>query len=470
MLAYADTESERITDNERGREQHGTGKLMWSKPGLGRSTLLYVDDHLIVLTEHGRLLVIEPSPEAFEVVSDFTPRGPDAKLALEFPAWNAPVLSRGILYVWQGPAPRSRPASSFVAHCYPRIPDRRSYHVSQRTTVAACLLSAAFGVDVLAQPAPQEPDTFLRKHIGFARKDLDAVHGGEVVTKVLKTKEGSEIAVFGIARVETNLPTFFEIVKQVEAYQSENITKIGGISTPPVAADFNSLAFPAADVESFRKCRPGKCDIKVAAPTMERLKREVDWKAPNPGVRLNGIVRGMALSYMTAYMKGGNKALAVYHDKKKPLAAAEALEGVLQQSPYMVEYLPDLFRYMREYPDYPLDSVTDVFYWAEESFGLKPTITLNHAVVHEPPEGDSGMVIVKQLYASHYFQATVNLVALVKDTGAGAGETHYLLRLDRSRADGLGGMFGGVKRGKIEGQLDGHIEAWLTAARQALAR
>ena len=79
--------------------EHGTGKLMWSESGLGRSTLLYVDDHLIVLTEHGRLLVIEPSPEAFEVVSDFTPLGPDSKPALKFPAWNAPILSHGVLYV-----------------------------------------------------------------------------------------------------------------------------------------------------------------------------------------------------------------------------------------------------------------------------------------------------------------------------------------------------------------------------------
>ena len=340
--------------------------------------------------------------------------------------------------------------------------------MSQRTVVAACLLFAAFGVDAPAQPAQREPDTFLRKHIGFAQKDLDAVHGGQIVTKVLKTKEGSEIAVFGIARVETNLPTFFEIVKQVEAYQSENITKIGRISMPPVAADFNSLAFPAADVESFRKCCPGKCDIKVAGETMERLKREVDWKAPNPGVQLNGIVRGMALSYMTAYMKGGNKALAVYHDKKKPLAAAEALLGVLQQSPYMVEYVPELFRYLREYPNYPLEGVTDVFYWAEESFGLKPTITLNHAVIYELPDRESGIVVIKQLYASHYFQATVNLVVLSGESGPGAGEARYLLRLDRARADGLGGMFGGVKRGKIEGQLDDHIEAWLAGARQAL--
>ena len=100
---------------------------------------------------------------------------------------------------------------------------------------------------------------------------------------------------------------------------------------------------------------------------------------------------------------------------------------------------------------------------------IKPTISLNHAVVYEPPDQETGLIVVKQIYASHYFQATVKLIVLVRDNGPGAeAEARYLIRLDRSRADGLGGMFGGVKRGKIEGQLDGHIEAWLTSARQAL--
>ncbi len=173
--------------------------------------------------------------------------------------------------------------------------------MSQRMVVAACLLFAAVSVDGLAQPAQREPDTFLRKHIGFAQKDLDAAHSGEIVTKVLKTEEESEIAVFGIARVATDLRTFLDTVKQIDAYKSENITKLGAISTPPLSADFNALVLPEADVESLRSCRPGKCAVKAAGETMERLKREVDWKAPNTGVQLNRIVRGMALNYITEY-------------------------------------------------------------------------------------------------------------------------------------------------------------------------
>ena len=36
-----------------------SGKVLWREPGLGRSTMLWVDGKLIVLTERGRLLVVE---------------------------------------------------------------------------------------------------------------------------------------------------------------------------------------------------------------------------------------------------------------------------------------------------------------------------------------------------------------------------------------------------------------------------
>jgi outer membrane protein assembly factor BamB len=83
--------------------EHATGKVKWSHPGLGRSTLLYADGHLIVLTEHGRLLLVKAVPEKYEAVAEVVLEaalgdgGP--KPLIEYPAWNAPVLSHGLLYV-----------------------------------------------------------------------------------------------------------------------------------------------------------------------------------------------------------------------------------------------------------------------------------------------------------------------------------------------------------------------------------
>ena len=81
-----------------------TGKVAWSEPGLGRATLLFVDQHLVVYTERGRLMLVEATPERFKLVADATPRLPETtaiegRQLLRHPAWSPPVLSRGILYL-----------------------------------------------------------------------------------------------------------------------------------------------------------------------------------------------------------------------------------------------------------------------------------------------------------------------------------------------------------------------------------
>lgn len=92
-----------------------TGKVLWREPGLGRAALTYADGHLLVLTETGRLLLVKASPERFQKVAEVdlgTGARAENSLAkggataapadgprLRFPAWNAPVLARGRLYL-----------------------------------------------------------------------------------------------------------------------------------------------------------------------------------------------------------------------------------------------------------------------------------------------------------------------------------------------------------------------------------
>lgn len=105
---------------------YATGKVSWSRPGLGRATLLWVDGHLVVFTERGRVMLVEATPERYRVVADATPVLPRAegsaearakssagesrtnegakaaeadRALLRYPAWSPPVLSNGILYL-----------------------------------------------------------------------------------------------------------------------------------------------------------------------------------------------------------------------------------------------------------------------------------------------------------------------------------------------------------------------------------
>lgn len=85
-----------------------TGRVTWSQPGLTRSSLLYVDGHFVCLCETGDLLLVRATPKRFDPVAHVVLRDENApsrvpglgpRRLLRPPAWAAPILSHGLLYV-----------------------------------------------------------------------------------------------------------------------------------------------------------------------------------------------------------------------------------------------------------------------------------------------------------------------------------------------------------------------------------
>jgi outer membrane protein assembly factor BamB len=79
-----------------------TGKVMWSQPRLTRSSLLYVDGHFVCLGEYGTLRLLRVNPHRFDEVATTVLDDPDPGeplRRLRYPAWAAPILSHGLLYV-----------------------------------------------------------------------------------------------------------------------------------------------------------------------------------------------------------------------------------------------------------------------------------------------------------------------------------------------------------------------------------
>jgi len=79
-----------------------TGEIHWSQPRLARTQLLYVDGHFVVHSEVGDLLLIRATPESYQQIGHIRLRAElDGRTVdlLRYPAWAAPVLSHGVLYV-----------------------------------------------------------------------------------------------------------------------------------------------------------------------------------------------------------------------------------------------------------------------------------------------------------------------------------------------------------------------------------
>ena len=76
-----------------------TGKVTWQEPRLSRSSLLLVDGYFVCLSEDGSLRLLRATPEKYDLVAEITPKDAEGTPLLEYPAWAAPVLSHGLLYV-----------------------------------------------------------------------------------------------------------------------------------------------------------------------------------------------------------------------------------------------------------------------------------------------------------------------------------------------------------------------------------
>lgn len=83
-----------------------SGEIQWSEPGLSRCSLLYVDGHLVCLGEYGALSLVRANPKKYEEVARVVlttggagRSGLGPSQLIQYPAWAAPILSHGLLYV-----------------------------------------------------------------------------------------------------------------------------------------------------------------------------------------------------------------------------------------------------------------------------------------------------------------------------------------------------------------------------------
>jgi hypothetical protein len=146
--------------------------------------------------------------------------------------------------------------------------------------------------------------------------------------------------------------------------------------------------------------------------------------------------------------EGGDNALSAYRDKKRPLFLAKEFDAMLDNSPFLYEYFPELENYLQNYPDAELDGASDFLYWSMNAFGLKPLFRINHVVIYPLEEGHNADVAIasKMIYASHYFHTALELRVLVRDSDNPSDVGFYLISMNRSRSDGLTGLFGSIVR------------------------
>ncbi len=330
-----------------------------------------------------------------------------------------------------------------------------------RSAPTTLLILAATAV--AARAAETTPQAFLGKAVSYTPAQIAAADAGQVVTRLLPSADKPEIAVFGAVRVRGDAVAYVRQIREGTAMRrGPSILEAGRFSRPPVASDVASLTLEDGDFKAARECRPGACDIKMSRPAMERMHREIDFKAPDARARTTDVMRQMLADYVGAYIEGGTAAMAIYVDKERPLDTSAEFKKLLAASPYLLEYEPAFHRYLQDFPRATLAGAEDTFTWTKDKFGPKPTISIYHTTLWvDPAEAGRTIIGSKLVYASHYFQTGLDVLAVVPVTDGG----FYLLDLYRVRIDPPTGMLSGVILGKIRGGVEQGVAEGLKAAR-----
>jgi hypothetical protein len=303
-----------------------------------------------------------------------------------------------------------------------------------RCAVALLLLPAMAGGTAL------DPFAWLQPVVTIDAEARHRLDRGEVIVGVLPAVD-AEIAVFAASRLDADgevLAAWAESIAQLK--KSRYALVVRRFSDPPSIDDVQNLTLDDTDLETLRRCTAGSCDMKMAADDIASLRRGAEaggalWKDS-----VQQQFRRVVLNRLRAYQADGFEGLPLYADRRKPIDPKAAFTSILGRSPYLSS---DAFA------DADIESF---FYWSKDQYGTgKPVISVTHVDIVRPrtPSALRVAIVSREVLATHYRNASLGLTAVSED---GEGQ-RYLVYVNRTQLDVLGGRFGGWKRAIVEGRL-----------------
>jgi hypothetical protein len=306
-------------------------------------------------------------------------------------------------------------------------------------TLFICLVAST----TLAQRTIAEFQEVLRQKAAFEATDFAALQLNQPVVRLAPSSDKSEIAVAGLVNIHADADEFLRSYRN-SMMQKNNaaILEIGSFGNQLALADLESLTLEARDIEDLKECVVGDCQVKLSASMIERFRKEINWDAPDYQLNVTNLFKQMLLDYVKDYRARGEAALIQYSDKRDQVSLAAEQRALSSASSYINQYLAD--------GKAGLQLLEDTIVWSKIKFGLKPVITINHVSIYKRNSdvGPQVLVASKQLYANHYFNASLALTAFVNVPGT--TNSAYLVYENRSRADGLEGPFGKLKREVVQ--------------------
>jgi hypothetical protein len=312
---------------------------------------------------------------------------------------------------------------------------------------------------------------FLTAAFHLSPADIERLDGGHVFSRTLEVKNSREVATLGIVRIKTSSATYVERLADITSFKrTPGVLQIGTFASPAQPGDLASLSVEEGDLKRLRECRVGDCEVRLGAESIERIRREIDWRSPDASRNASSLVRQLLADYVRRYRQSGTEAGMEYANREPRINVGREFAALMDADTITSDYAPRLRRYLLEYPRAAPDKVTDFVYWSKELVRGRPVISITHvataAAIDDSPVAYA--IGSKQIYAMHYYDASLGLTLLVPDRTVQSPAT-YVVYLNRSRIDLFDGMFGGVARRLVAGRARTLVAEQLQRLQQVLA-
>jgi hypothetical protein len=310
---------------------------------------------------------------------------------------------------------------------------------------------------LLAAPAatPLDPARrFLMAAFTMSATEIGRLDRGDVVSRTLEVKNRREVATLGIVRIKTSPSTYVERLADIASFKrTDDVLQIGTFSDSSQPGDVASLTIDESDLKGLRECRIEDCDLRLSADAIEHIRRDIDWHAPDASQQASDRVRRLLVDYVAQYRLRGTPASMEYANRVPRLNVGREFASLLDEDPITSKYAQRLRRHLLEYPTSAAEKMTDFIYWSKELVRGRPVISITHVAIAAALDSSpvSYAIGSKQIYAMHYFDASLGLTLLVPDLTAPSGAT-YVVYLNRSRIDVFDGLLGGVARRIVAGR------------------
>ena len=316
---------------------------------------------------------------------------------------------------------------------------------------------------VLAQQA--DPFAFFRLSAIVTADDRADLDRGEPVAHVVSGGD-LEVATMAVVPVNVDGDRLVAWMRRIEALkESAYVVAIGRFSDRPRIEDLAGLSLDDKDLTDLQSCRPRSCDLKLSAREMIQLQRAAATAPRDSKAAVEQGFRQMLLDRVRAYLETGE--LAAYEDDDQPVWPAARFASVLQRSVWLTEGWPRFAEHLRASPPPIAPDVESFVYWSKERLADRAVISVTHVSImrgHDPGLPDT-LVAGRQIFATHYVNASLGVTALVRGDLRGP---NYLVHLNRSELDVLGGPFGGLVKWFIQRRLKTEAAGVLDGLRRRL--